>query len=409
VTSVRRRQASLADPLVNVERQLRVWVVMEWLAHAEIEPGPLVSVIVPTCDRRPWLARAVASVMAQSYPIWELVVVDDASADDTWEWLQTLSDPRIRILRGPGGSGARARNIGLDHAAGDVIAYLDDDNLMHPRWLQAVAWAFSRWRDADFLYGARIIEDDRSNPVVGGAFPSLEFFPFDRVRLEEGNYIDMNVQAHRAGPATARFDDQLQTGQDWDLALKLTGHRPPLELPAIACSYTSGAPNRLSTNAASAIADFRLVWARAHTSRPLRVVAHTTRLTSESDVGIGEDLTRFHGQGGTVALSQPSGRPRPVEGPWPVFHALADAVREVNPDVIVVYGCPPALDDLEKLEVPFALCVDGEGTTGIEAHALCIGMWASSAHPRSLQDELSDALTSWRLARAQTPVDRPTT
>ena len=93
-----------------------------------------------------------------------------------------------------------ARNLGLETATGAIITFLDDDNLMDPGWLHAVAWAFERWPDTQVLYGARIIEDApamKSEP--SGALPNLDWDAFDRRRLEQGNYIDMNMIALRAG------------------------------------------------------------------------------------------------------------------------------------------------------------------------------------------------------------------
>ena len=92
-----------------------------------------------------------------------------------------------------------ARNVGLANAKGDLIAYLDDDNVMHPGWLKAVA-GFSSWPQTEVLYGARIIEDDLAHEAArSGDLPSMSFDPWDRRRLESSNYVDQNVIAHRAG------------------------------------------------------------------------------------------------------------------------------------------------------------------------------------------------------------------
>lgn len=90
---------------------------------------PAISVVVATYNRRARLPRAIASVLAQADAEFELIVVDDASTDDTRTYLASLADPRIRVIlaehnRGP----SAARNLGLEAARADVVAFLDSDD-----------------------------------------------------------------------------------------------------------------------------------------------------------------------------------------------------------------------------------------------------------------------------------------
>ncbi len=95
---------------------------------------PLVGVIVPTRNRLPLLREAVASVQAQSFNNWELAVVDDASADGTQEWLQTLEDSRVRSIRLHRHSErSAARNLGLSQAQAEFVLFLDDDDRLRPK------------------------------------------------------------------------------------------------------------------------------------------------------------------------------------------------------------------------------------------------------------------------------------
>jgi predicted AlkP superfamily phosphohydrolase/phosphomutase len=233
--------------LVRLEREAAIRTVTAWIEAAEVASGPLISIVLPTRDRAALLPRALASVEAQVYGTWELIVVDDGSTDGTKALLGTVTDPRIRVLRSPGLGCAAARNLALDAARGDVIAYLDDDNTFDRLWCKALAWAFGQRPDVDVLYGARLIDDiDRVRRVGSGAMPTIQFEPFDRAALERGNIADMGVIAHRAGLSHGRFDPSLDAHADWDLLLRLTEDALPLELPVIACHYTSDAPGRLS-------------------------------------------------------------------------------------------------------------------------------------------------------------------
>lgn len=241
------RAEDLARRVEELERFLSVWTTTAWIARASVPPGPLVSVIMPTRNRAERLPTAIASVLDQSYATLELVVVDDGSEDETWDVLTASEDGRVRAIRGDQSGVGAARNRGLANARGSIVAYLDDDNLMHPDWLRSVVWALGRWPDVDVVYGARVVEDSRPYRDIPHEMPILLFEPFDREKLEtDVNTVDMNVLAHRAGLPQARFDESLAGCADWDLVLRLTESQPPLALPVLATLYGTSASNRLS-------------------------------------------------------------------------------------------------------------------------------------------------------------------
>jgi glycosyltransferase involved in cell wall biosynthesis len=139
-----------------------------------------------------------------------------------------------------------ARNVALAQAKGELIAYLDDDNIMHPAWLKSVAWGFEQRLEANVLYGAFVVDDTKRIDQKGrGDLPRLYFWPYDHHSVAQHNIADMGCIAHRAGIAEAHFDESLREMGDWDLLLRLTRCAVPLALPAIACFYTTDAPNRL--------------------------------------------------------------------------------------------------------------------------------------------------------------------
>ena len=94
-----------------------------------IPTAPKVSIIVSTYNRASMLKRAVDSVLAQSFTDYELLIVDDCSADETPEVVAGLEDPRIRSFRHSSNRGVgAARNTGIANAHGEYIAFLDDDD-----------------------------------------------------------------------------------------------------------------------------------------------------------------------------------------------------------------------------------------------------------------------------------------
>jgi hypothetical protein len=95
------------------------------------DPLPTVSVIIPTFQRRELVQRAAASVLAQSYSDFELILVDDGSTDGTEEAFTPVPD-RVRYVRQEQRGTSAARNTGIAHARGEIIAFLDSDD----RWLR---------------------------------------------------------------------------------------------------------------------------------------------------------------------------------------------------------------------------------------------------------------------------------
>ncbi|HET7463262.1 MAG TPA: glycosyltransferase [Longimicrobium sp.] len=122
---------------------------------------PLVTVVIPTWNRLPLLRQAVASVLAQTWPAWELVVADDGSDDGTAAWIAELGDPRITCLSAAReGHVGRVRNRGAAAGSGPLIAFLDSDDVWLPEKLEAqvaalrdagAEWSFTGYElmDAD--------------------------------------------------------------------------------------------------------------------------------------------------------------------------------------------------------------------------------------------------------------------
>lgn len=98
---------------------------------------PLVSVIIPTHNRLKFLKETIESIKKQTLKNWELIIVDDASSDGTWDWLTNLQDQQIRVFRQQVNSlRAGACNRVLDQATGEFIMFLDDDDLLRPNALE---------------------------------------------------------------------------------------------------------------------------------------------------------------------------------------------------------------------------------------------------------------------------------
>lgn len=95
----------------------------------------LVSVIMPVYNRAAFVARAIDSVLAQTYPHWELLVVDDGSTDGTRRVLEGYGE-RLTVLAQANAGPYPARNVALRHARGDLVAFIDSDDVWYPHRLE---------------------------------------------------------------------------------------------------------------------------------------------------------------------------------------------------------------------------------------------------------------------------------
>lgn len=116
--------------------------------------APLVSVIIPCRNYGHYLREALASVRAQTWRPLEVVIVDDGSTDDTAVVMAAFAPADIAVQRvhRPGGGLSAARNAGLDSATGELISFLDADDLLEPTAIADLAGAISR-EQADFAMG----------------------------------------------------------------------------------------------------------------------------------------------------------------------------------------------------------------------------------------------------------------
>lgn len=181
---------------------------------------PVVSVVIPTYNRADLVVRAVASVQRQSLDGWDLVVVDDASTDDTDARIDRLGDPRIRYVRREVNGGvAVAQNCGIDRATGRYVLFLHSDDELLPDCLR---------RLSDVL--------DRAPPTTGGAEAGLEVVepkatvrrrPYlekadDRALIAYGSGVHISsLLLRRDLAASIRFDEALRGIEDRDFCIRL--------------------------------------------------------------------------------------------------------------------------------------------------------------------------------------------
>jgi glycosyltransferase involved in cell wall biosynthesis len=187
--------------------------------------APLVSVILPTHNRSGLLVRAIRSVLGQTYANLELIVVDDASTDDTADVVQSFGDARLRYLRLDRNSrAAAARNVGIRAARGELLAFQDDDDEWLPQKLERQVAAMAK-APADvglILCSFRRVDESGESRFGSHAWernldfalcPSYNDFSL----ISTPNWLLKREVLTRAG----LFDERLKSLDDWELALRI--------------------------------------------------------------------------------------------------------------------------------------------------------------------------------------------
>ena len=186
---------------------------------------PRCSVILPTYNRAETLPRAVASVLAQDEPDFELIIVDDASTDKTAAWLATLDDPRIRVARSERNQGpSAARNTGIELARAPAIAFLDSDDAYCSRRLSLPLAVLDREPDVVCTLSSSRKEDKHGQgraaplPEVKLAAPAFAWAMLaDLVGVESTSITVRTEHAKKAGG----FDPALRRTEDREFLIRL--------------------------------------------------------------------------------------------------------------------------------------------------------------------------------------------
>ncbi|MEW6570513.1 MAG: glycosyltransferase [Nitrospirota bacterium] len=188
---------------------------------------PKVSIIIPTFNRAEFLRSAIKSVLNQTFQDFEIIVVDDASKDNTREVVDRFHDSRIKYLyHNNNGGEAHARNTGMMNSNGQYIAFLDDDDEWLPDKLRLQVDLLDRSSVKCGLVYTGYVAIDRINEKI-----LLRRFPVKRGEVQEeilvGNFIGAPstvVLRRECIERVGLFDERITYGLDYDLWIRISEH-----------------------------------------------------------------------------------------------------------------------------------------------------------------------------------------
>jgi glycosyltransferase involved in cell wall biosynthesis len=181
------------------------------------DPPPSISIVTPSLDHGAYIESTIVSIIGQGYPQLEYVVMDGGSSDGTVEVLARHRDRLHHVESAPDDGQAGAINRGFGHTSGEIMGWVNSDDLLLPGSLAYVASAFQRDPEVDLIYGHRILIDEEGRDVGLWVTPPhtpttlrwFDFLPQETVFWRRGLW-------NRAGG----IDERIGVAFDWELFLR---------------------------------------------------------------------------------------------------------------------------------------------------------------------------------------------
>lgn len=178
---------------------------------------PKISVIVPSYNVEKYLAEALDSVAAQTYPDWECIIVDDGSTDGTADVARSYcrKDSRFTLVSQENRGLSGARNAGVANASGEFLLPLDADDRIAPRYMELAMKVFEERPETKLVYGGARLFGDKNEPWK---LPEYNYELF-----LSGNCIYCTSFFRRSDAVAAGlYDETFRSGyEDWDFLLRL--------------------------------------------------------------------------------------------------------------------------------------------------------------------------------------------
>ncbi len=178
---------------------------------------PSISIVTPSYMQADYLEATIRSITQQNYPALEYIIMDGGSTDDSPAIIEKYAEQLVHWESKPDKGQADAVKRGFDHSSGEIMAWLNSDDLYQPGLLRMAGEYFAQNPEVDVIYGNRIIVDEHGDEVGRWVLPG-----HDQEMLLWNDYIPQETLFWRRSlyQKVGGIDDSFQFALDWDLLLR---------------------------------------------------------------------------------------------------------------------------------------------------------------------------------------------
>lgn len=187
---------------------------------------PRVSVVIPAYNSMTYLPETVESVLQQTFTDFEVLIVDDGSADAIEQWAATIADSRVRFVRQSNQGVSVARNLGITQAQGEYIAFLDADDLWECSKLEKQVRYMENHPTIGLVHSWVTLIDAKSRPLNKQLTSTAEGTVWQSLIIRNA-IACCSVLVRRECFATAGlFDPLIRSAEDWEMWIRIALHYP---------------------------------------------------------------------------------------------------------------------------------------------------------------------------------------
>jgi glycosyltransferase involved in cell wall biosynthesis len=194
------------------------YVPEHYLMRAPQVSHPSISIVTPTMNSEKFLPHTIASILDQEYPALQYIVQDGGSTDATLKTVDEYGSRIAHVNSGRDSGMSQAINRGFRHATGEIMAYLNSDDLLLPGSLHFAAYYFATHPEVDVLYGHRAIINSLGEEIGRWVLP-----PHDADVLSWADYVPQETMFWRRRiweKVGGEVDETFRFALDWDLLLR---------------------------------------------------------------------------------------------------------------------------------------------------------------------------------------------
>jgi hypothetical protein len=215
---LRRKLFGRALGVLTQHQPKKLKIPRRYRREIKLENPPVISIVTPTFNTGSFIERTMLSILDQDYPRLEYIVQDGGSTDETEDVLKRHGDRLHHFEMRPDDGHAHAVNLGFEHATGNVMGFLNADDVLLPGSLHYVARYFERHPEVDLVYGHRVIIDENDMEIGRWVMPRHHDEP-----LRWADFVPQETMFWRRRlweRSGARMDQDWPFALDWELLVR---------------------------------------------------------------------------------------------------------------------------------------------------------------------------------------------